>query len=197
MTGSPECPCSVLKREHRLPNAVTVEKPSNRQWYIIPCVLKYTYITYVCMLSYKSSYFLLMQKKLPSLECQWGCYVYTRAFISSSYARQESPILSLSWWGWGSCYESVVLGGPIYARGNHSRSRTARSALNLVRHYIVTSRAAGLNIAWYEELNGSVGYCLVASSLRLRGRLNKWCMRVLIGGVKLPAEFRGKMAAPC
>ena len=73
----------------------------------------------------------------------------TRAYISSSYVRKESPILSLSWWGWGSCYESVVLGAPYkaYARGNHSRSRTARSALNLVQHYIVTSHAAGLNIA--------------------------------------------------
>ena len=35
-----------------------------------------------------------------------------------------------------------------------------------------------------------MGYCLVASSLRLRGRLNKWFMRVLIGGVKLPAAPR-------
>ena len=32
----------------------------------------------------------------------------------------------------------------------------------------------------------SVGHNLVASSLRLRGRLNQWFMRVLIGGVKLP-----------
>ena len=37
----------------------------------------------------------------------------TRAFISSSYIREESPILSLSWWGWRSCYESVVLGAPF------------------------------------------------------------------------------------
>ena len=36
-----------------------------------------------------------------------------RAYISSSYVRKESPILSLSWWGWGSCYESVVLGAPF------------------------------------------------------------------------------------
>ena len=32
-------------------------------------------------------------------------------------------------------------------------------------------------------------YHLVASSLRLRGRLNKWFCAVLLGGVKLPAEF--------
>ena len=37
----------------------------------------------------------------------------TRAFISSSYIREEFPILSLSWWGWRSCYESVVLGAPF------------------------------------------------------------------------------------
>ena len=38
---------------------------------------------------------------------------FSRAFISSSYIREESPILSLSWWGWRSCYESVVLGAPF------------------------------------------------------------------------------------
>ena len=68
---------------------------------------------------------------------------------------------------------TLGVGGPIYARGKHSR--TARSALNLVRHYIVTSYVAGLNIAWCEELNGSMGYNLVASSFRhsfgLRGTL--------------------------
>ena len=42
---------------------------------------------------------------------------YTRAYISSSYVRKESPILSLSWWGWGSCYESVVLGAPFTPAG--------------------------------------------------------------------------------
>ena len=87
------------------------------------------------------------------MRLKWGkniipyvSYTYisiTRAFISSSYIREESPILSLSWWGWRSCYESVVLGAPF----TPARSRTARSALNLVRHYIVTSHAAGLNIA--------------------------------------------------
>ena len=41
-----------------------------------------------------------------------------RAFISSSYVREESPILSLSWWGWGSCYESVVLGTPFTPAGS-------------------------------------------------------------------------------
>ena len=34
-----------------------------------------------------------------------------------SYVRKESPILSLSWWGWGSCYESVMLGAPITPAG--------------------------------------------------------------------------------
>ena len=34
-----------------------------------------------------------------------------------SYVRKESPILSLSWWGWGSCYESVVLGAPFTPAG--------------------------------------------------------------------------------
>ena len=38
-------------------------------------------------------------------------------YISSSYVRKESPILSLSWWGWGSCYESVVLGAPFTPAG--------------------------------------------------------------------------------
>ena len=42
----------------------------------------------------------------------------TRAFISSSYVREGSPILSLSWWGWGSCYESVVLGAPFTPAGS-------------------------------------------------------------------------------
>ena len=70
------------------------------------------------------------------------CIGSIRAFISSSYIREESPILTLSWWGWRSCYESVVLGAPFTPAGS-----TARSALNLVRHYIVTSHAAGLNIA--------------------------------------------------
>ena len=37
----------------------------------------------------------------------------TRAVISSSYIREESPMLSLSWWGWRSCYESVVLRAPL------------------------------------------------------------------------------------
>ena len=117
----------------------------------------------------------------------------TRAFISSSYIREESPILSLSWWSWRSCYESVVLGVPF----TPARSRTARIALNLVRHYIVTSHAAGLNIV-------------------MRG--TEWFCGVQLGGVKLPAELRaarnsksmvhagtdrwrqasaGKMAAPC
>ena len=45
-------------------------------------------------------------------------------------------------------------------------------------------------IAWWEELNGFVGYNLVASSFRqsfrLRATLNQWFMRALIGGVKLP-----------
>ena len=86
------------------------------------------------------------------------------------------------------------VGGPIYARGNHIRSRTARSALNLVQHYIVTSHAAGLNIAWWVELNGSVGYNLVASSFRqgfrLRATLNQWFMRALVGGVSRPAVYR-------
>ena len=44
-----------------------------------------------------------------------------------------------------------------------------------------------------------MGYNLVASSFRqsfrLRGTLNKWFCGVLIGGVKLPPEFPGKMAA--
>ena len=40
-----------------------------------------------------------------------------RAYISSSYVRKESPILSLSWWGWGFCYESVVLGAPFTPAG--------------------------------------------------------------------------------
>ena len=31
--------------------------------------------------------------------------------------RKESPIVSLSWWGWGSCYESVVLGAPFTPAG--------------------------------------------------------------------------------
>ena len=30
--------------------------------------------------------------------------------------REESPIVSLSWWGWGSCYESVVLGAHLRPR---------------------------------------------------------------------------------
>ena len=42
----------------------------------------------------------------------------SRAFISSSYIREESPILSLSWWGWRSCYESVVLGAPFTPAGS-------------------------------------------------------------------------------
>ena len=33
-----------------------------------------------------------------------------RANTSLSYVREGSPILSLNWWGWGPCYESVVLG---------------------------------------------------------------------------------------
>ena len=44
-------------------------------------------------------------------------YTSTRAYISSSYVRKESTILSLSWWGWGSCYESVVLGAPFTPAG--------------------------------------------------------------------------------
>ena len=45
------------------------------------------------------------------------CMAISRAYISSSYVRKESPILSLSWWGWGSCYESVVLGAPFTPAG--------------------------------------------------------------------------------
>ena len=71
----------------------------------------------------------------------------TRAYISSSYVRKESPILSLGWWGWGSCYESVVLGAPFTPAGITAEAERRGSALNLVQHYIVTSHAAGLNIA--------------------------------------------------
>ena len=41
---------------------------------------------------------------------QHGLITIIRAYVSSSYVREGSPILSLSWWGWGSCYESVLLG---------------------------------------------------------------------------------------
>ena len=36
-----------------------------------------------------------------------------RAYTSSSYLTEGSPIGSLSWWGWGSSYDSVVLGAPL------------------------------------------------------------------------------------
>ena len=58
---------------------------------------------------------------------------------------------------------------------------------------IVGSRLAVYRMA-VVELNGSVGYNLVASSFRqsfrLRATLNQWFMRVLVGGVK-------RMAASC
>ena len=41
-----------------------------------------------------------------------------RAYTSTSYVREGFPILSLSWWGWGSCYESVVLGAPFTPAGS-------------------------------------------------------------------------------
>ena len=44
--------------------------------------------------------------------------VLTRAYVSSSHVREGSPILSLSWWGWRSCYESVVLGAPFTPAGS-------------------------------------------------------------------------------
>ena len=87
------------------------------------------------------------------------------------------------------------------ARGKHSRTRAASNALNLKRHYIVTSQAAVLNIAGCEEMNGSLGYYLMVASFRqsfrLRRRLNIWFCGVPLGGVKLRAVLLGKMAAPC
>ena len=50
-------------------------------------------------------------------------------------------------WAWLKFLCGVLTRKSDIARGNHSRSRTACSALNLVQHYIVTSHAAGLNIA--------------------------------------------------
>ena len=43
---------------------------------------------------------------------------FTRAYVSRSYVREGFPIFSLSWWGWGSCYESVVLGAPFTPAGS-------------------------------------------------------------------------------
>ena len=98
--------------------------------------------------------------------------------------------MSLSWWGWRSCYESVVLGAPFTPAA--STAEAERATL----HCDVT--------------------CGRFKHREMRG--TEWFCGVQLGGVKLPAEFpaarnsksmvhagtdrwrqasAGKMAAPC
>ena len=53
-----------------------------------------------------------------ALNILYLCHLTSRADVSRGYVREGFPILSLSWWGWGSCYESVVLGAPFTPAGS-------------------------------------------------------------------------------
>ena len=64
---------------------------------------------------------------------------------ASSYVRKESPILSLSWWGWGSCYESVVLGAPFTPAGITAEAER-RVAHSIKENIYKECRLRGLSV---------------------------------------------------
>ena len=54
-----------------------------------------------------------------------GCFVFFECAVITElmyqgaiHVREGFPVLSLCWWGWGSCYESVVLGAPFTPAGS-------------------------------------------------------------------------------
>ena len=83
--------------------------------------------------------------------------------------------MSLSWWGWGSCYESVVVGAPFTPAGI-----TAEAERTVAERRVAHSTQSRATL-----------HCDVTCG-RFKHRVmsgTEWFCGVQLGGVKFPAEF--------